>query len=225
MGVQIPPWKGAIFGERPIVKYREGHSAVICAQTAEPMVMPFGLWARTDPRNRKLNGAEISPWEGTILGERGEGAVQKRLNRSICHLGYGLGWAEGSTSSIVFARCFDHLFKFFKCQERPSAVRRMQKTLWPPKLHRGLHYSRAYSASCIPYLVMRVRYPLPGNPVPRSRLLKNRALVLWPSPLGPVVWPCIYGLQLIDPTRAVAAYDFYFMVIHFNFRVFALPIC
>ena len=31
-------------------------------------------------------------------------AAQKRLNRSICHLGCGLGWAEGNTNSIVFAR-------------------------------------------------------------------------------------------------------------------------
>ena len=31
-------------------------------------------------------------------------AVQKWLNRSICRLGCGLWWAEGSTSSIVFAR-------------------------------------------------------------------------------------------------------------------------
>jgi len=29
--------------------------------------------------------------------------MQKRLNRSICHLGCGLGWAEGTTSSVVFA--------------------------------------------------------------------------------------------------------------------------
>ena len=29
---------------------------------------------------------------------------QKRLNRSICRLGCGLGYAEGSISSIVFAR-------------------------------------------------------------------------------------------------------------------------
>jgi len=31
-------------------------------------------------------------------------AVQKQLNRSICRLGCGLEWAEGCTSSIVFAR-------------------------------------------------------------------------------------------------------------------------
>ena len=28
-----------------------GHSAVTCAKTAEPIVMPFGLLARTRPRN------------------------------------------------------------------------------------------------------------------------------------------------------------------------------
>jgi len=37
--------------------------------------------------------SDILPW-----------AVQKRLNRSICRLGCGLGWAEGSTSSTVFAK-------------------------------------------------------------------------------------------------------------------------
>jgi len=30
--------------------------------------------------------------------------VQERLNRSICRLDCGLGWADGSRSSIVFAR-------------------------------------------------------------------------------------------------------------------------
>ena len=30
--------------------------------------------------------------------------MQKRLNRSTCRLGCGLQWAEGCTSSIVFAR-------------------------------------------------------------------------------------------------------------------------
>ena len=33
-------------------------------------------------------------------------AVQKRLNRSICRLGCGLGWAEGSTNSVVFAALY-----------------------------------------------------------------------------------------------------------------------
>jgi len=31
-------------------------------------------------------------------------SMQTRLNRSICHFGCGLEWAEGSTNSIVFGR-------------------------------------------------------------------------------------------------------------------------
>ena len=50
-------------------------------------------------------GVQISPWEWAIL--KGEGrpivknrdtlrsSVQKRLNRSRCRLGCGLGWAVG----------------------------------------------------------------------------------------------------------------------------------
>ena len=38
----------------PIVKYRD--SAVICAKTAKPIEMPFGLWAKMDRRNHVLHG-------------------------------------------------------------------------------------------------------------------------------------------------------------------------
>ena len=38
---------------RPIVKYRD--TAVICAKTAEPIEMQFGLWARMGPRNHVLD--------------------------------------------------------------------------------------------------------------------------------------------------------------------------
>ena len=30
---------------------------VICAKTAEPIKMPFGLWARMGPRNHVLDGS------------------------------------------------------------------------------------------------------------------------------------------------------------------------
>ena len=59
-------------------------------------------------------GIQIHPWEVAVLGERKAhckyrdfrlGAVQEWPNRSICYLDRGLGWAEGSTSSVVFARC------------------------------------------------------------------------------------------------------------------------
>jgi len=76
--------------------------------------MPFGLWARTCPRNHELDGGpDPPPREWAILGKESSNvryrdflpwAVQKWLNRSICRLGCGLAWAEGGTSSIVFAR-------------------------------------------------------------------------------------------------------------------------
>ena len=76
------------------------------AKTAEPMEMPFGLRIWVGPWNHVLDGGADPPWEGTILsGERGRPivkyrhtmrfSVQKRLNRSRCHLGCGFGWAEG----------------------------------------------------------------------------------------------------------------------------------
>ena len=46
--------RGKFFGEngRPIVKY----STVVCAKTAEPIGMPFELWARMGRRNHVLDG-------------------------------------------------------------------------------------------------------------------------------------------------------------------------
>jgi len=37
----------------------KAHSVVICAKTAELMVMLFGLWAQTGPKNHKLDGVQI----------------------------------------------------------------------------------------------------------------------------------------------------------------------
>jgi len=85
----------------------QGHSAVVNAKMAEPIEMPFWLRTQVGP------GSPESPWVGVILAERRAHckyrdflpwAAQERLNRSICHLDCGLGWAEGSTSSVVFAR-------------------------------------------------------------------------------------------------------------------------
>ena len=84
--------------------------------------MPFGLRTWVGQGNHVLDG---SPWEGAIL--RGKGRpivkyrdilrsyVQNRLNRSISHLGCGLGGAKGSTCSVVLAR-------WCQCAQRHSAV-------------------------------------------------------------------------------------------------------
>ena len=51
-GVQIPLWEGKEGKKgRPIVS-----SVVICAETDEPIEMPFGLWARMGRRNHVLDG-------------------------------------------------------------------------------------------------------------------------------------------------------------------------
>jgi len=106
-GVQIPLGKRQFLGKRePILKYRETLHLI-------SVVMPFGLLARSGSRNHELNGSPDPPWEGQLWGKGSPivnywdlvlWAVQKRLHRSICRLGCGLGWAEGSTSSIVFTR-------------------------------------------------------------------------------------------------------------------------
>ena len=52
-----PPWEGAILREKRGSHGKVyGHSAVICAKTAEPIKMPFGLWARMGLRNHVLDG-------------------------------------------------------------------------------------------------------------------------------------------------------------------------
>jgi len=71
----------------------------------EPIEMPFRFWTRIGSRNHVLDGGPDLPLG---RGNLGEGvptvkymeilpcAVQKRLNRSICRLGCGLGLTEGS---------------------------------------------------------------------------------------------------------------------------------
>jgi len=80
---------------------------------AELIEIPFEMLSRVGPRNHVLDGDTDPPWEGQFLGEGHAptcpitfcSQLCKWLKRSICHLGCGLGWAEGSTRSIVFARC------------------------------------------------------------------------------------------------------------------------
>ena len=78
---------------------------MVYAKTAETIEIPFRLRTRVGPGNHILDGVDI-------LGRRAHckhmdflpWAVQERLNGSICRLHCGLGLAERSTSSIVFAR-------------------------------------------------------------------------------------------------------------------------
>ena len=75
--------------------------------------MAFGLRTWVGPRNHVLDGVRHPLWEGAIFWGKGAHCkyrdflpwdMQQRLNRSISRLGCGLRWAEGSSSSIIFAR-------------------------------------------------------------------------------------------------------------------------
>jgi len=78
---------------------------VSLAKMAKPTKMPFGIWTRVGPRNHVLDGGpDTIVWMGNFKGGKGQPivnyrdslswAVHKQLNRSRCHLGYGLGVRE-----------------------------------------------------------------------------------------------------------------------------------
>jgi len=76
-----PPWEGAILsGERAVL----GHSVVICAKMAEPIKIPFGLWARMGPRNYVLDGVLDPHGKGQFSGKGqfwGKGAAHCKVYR------------------------------------------------------------------------------------------------------------------------------------------------
>ena len=66
--------------------------------------MQFELWAQSASRNHAKDGVPIPHDNGQFWGKGSPIvkyrhflllAMQKRLNRSICCLGYGLEWAQG----------------------------------------------------------------------------------------------------------------------------------
>jgi len=96
-------------------------SSVVCrliCHTSEPCKNGWtdvdAVWVEDSggPREPCIRWGPDPPWEGAMRGKMAPivkysdflpWAVQK-LSQSICHLGCGLRWAEGSTTSIVFAR-------------------------------------------------------------------------------------------------------------------------
>jgi len=66
----MPTWQGTIL--RGITgKPVYGHSVVICANTAEPIEVPFGLWARMGSKHHVLHGGPDPPREMALLVDRG----------------------------------------------------------------------------------------------------------------------------------------------------------
>jgi len=82
-------------------------SGMVCRSVCRPVTlvspieMLFGLRARVGPGTRCEIGVQISSWKGAILRGKGRfivkyrdslrSSVQKRLKRSRCRLGCGLG--------------------------------------------------------------------------------------------------------------------------------------
>jgi len=54
--VPDPHGRGSFKGERAAHCKVYGHSAVSCAEMAEPIEMLFGLWTQVDPRKQLLHG-------------------------------------------------------------------------------------------------------------------------------------------------------------------------
>ena len=66
----LPTGRGNFEGGkgRPIVKYRDTLRSSV-QKTAEPIEMPFGLWAWMGPRNRVLHGVQIPSGKGQFWGK------------------------------------------------------------------------------------------------------------------------------------------------------------
>jgi len=83
MGSRSPVGRGN-FGGRGAHCKVWGHSVVTCVKTAEPIVMPFGLSARSGSRNHELDGGPDRPQKGAILGERVAHCEVYRLSAMSC---------------------------------------------------------------------------------------------------------------------------------------------
>jgi len=59
------------------------------AKTAELIEAPFGLWTQMGPRNHVLDEGPDPPWNGAVLGGKGEQPIVKYWDalRELCKNG------------------------------------------------------------------------------------------------------------------------------------------
>jgi len=123
------------------------------AKTAELIEMMFGLWAQMGPRNHVLDGVQIFRGKGQFWGKGRPLQSIGTLCGHLCENSWtnrfavwvvDSEWAEGNTSSIVFARwrqCVlpcGHIGATWRIRlNRPSAavIRSYVKLLWPLVQH------------------------------------------------------------------------------------------
>ena len=64
MGVLISPCEGAIFRGKNVPRHSRQHCAIICAQTAKPIEIPFVLWTRVGLKEACVTwGTLVQPGE------------------------------------------------------------------------------------------------------------------------------------------------------------------
>jgi len=158
---------------RPLQSIGTWLSAISCAEMAARMDLSFGLWTRVGQRKHEFNRSRhVAPvWQFRSYSPDGANvpeislpcAVQKRLNRSICRLGCGLGWTKRSTSSIIFAR-------WWQCAHMGGHI----GATWRIRLNRP---SAAAMRSCQITLTMH----LLGLGYCRRSVIGNNVLASWPN--------------------------------------------
>jgi len=144
----MPMRRGKFWGEngRPIVKFRHTlRSGHLCkdgwtARDGSWVVgsdSPKESWVRWGSRSPYGMGKFLGK-EETVVKYRNflPWAVHKRLNRSACRFGCGLGWAEGITSSVIFVRwrqcaLVGATWRIRLNRLATAAMRPYVKLLWP----------------------------------------------------------------------------------------------
>ena len=103
------PWEGVIFGGKGRLLQQQ-HCRDLCKKG---WTNRDAVWVMdSGGLKRVLDGTQIPHAKGAITGGHDmpydtlPWAIHKWLHRSISRLSCGLGWAKGSTSSIVFAIAF-----------------------------------------------------------------------------------------------------------------------
>jgi len=130
-GSRSPIGKDSL-GKGPIVKYRDFLPWAV-KKMAGPVKLLFGMLSRVDSRNYMLDGVQIPRGKGNFEGE-GKGCPMT-LWRENYGFACGLGLAEGSTSSIIFARlCQCAIMSTCRIPLNHPSVATMRpyvKLLWP----------------------------------------------------------------------------------------------
>jgi len=114
MRVQIPHKKGQFWGEgSPIVEY--GDFAVSCAETAEMIDLPFGLWTRVGRRKHKFSRIrQVAPTCPHVTAHWRH--LENRIEPSVCG-------GDAVLQQISVTTCYYYYVKRYQTRMWASAQR------------------------------------------------------------------------------------------------------